>query len=172
MDDPDCKKEASEKPLSGADFLKAFAPYASQNLGSGDIPRYRVLLLNAATWVVIAVSIGVGLFVFGISAVLELWLYRHGASLLVMMISSDVVAGLFAGLLYYTTQHAFSRRRAMVIHRLEVIAAMNHCVRNELDLILLSVTLRQRESAQVIHECTSRITWALNEILGSEFKDK
>jgi hypothetical protein len=128
--------------------------------------------LDAAAWVVTAVSIGAGMCVFGISAALELWLYRQGASLLVMMVSSDVIAGLFAGLLYYNTLRAVRRRRAMVIHRLAVIAAMNHCVRNALDLILMSLTLEQRESAEMINESTSRITWALKEILGSEFTDE
>jgi hypothetical protein len=173
MDGP-VKKEPSrqhsEPQPSGNELLKLFEPHATRQMAGQHLPPFPAppWLFTAPSWVVPAVSFGIGVGVFAITVAVELWLFWRGSSSLVMMISSDVIAGLLAGLLNYATVRAVRRRRAMVLHRLKVIAAMNHHVRNALDMMLMSSALREQESAKTISQCTTRITWALEEILGKE----
>lgn len=56
----------------------------------------------------------------------------------------------------------------MLHDRLKVIAAMNHHVRNALDPILLSSSLQQQQSAEIVKDATTHITWALEAILGKK----
>jgi hypothetical protein len=174
----------SANPESGAspgyEFLNAFEDYASraqakrESTASG-APRVVAppWQLTVPAWAILAVSVAIGLGVCAITAVVELGMFREGSSAEAMMISSDIIAGLLAGALYYKTIQSHRRRRAMVLHRLKIIAAMNHHIRNALELILLSTaTPPSPEITKNIYQATSRITWALQEILGIELPEE
>lgn len=75
---------------------------------------------------------------------------------------SALIVGLLASRLFSRTLE----RRRMVALRLQVIEAMNHHIRNALDVISLSThTSHDKQSVVVISEAIDRIDWALREIL-------
>lgn len=75
---------------------------------------------------------------------------------------SALIVGLLAARLFRRT----IERRHMVALRLQVIEAMNHHIRNALDVISLSThTSHDMQSVAVISEAIDRIDWALREIL-------
>jgi len=58
------------------------------------------------------------------------------------------------------------RRRKRIEERLEIIAQMNHHVRNALQLISLSPHAKEREeNVALIKQAVERIEWALREVL-------
>jgi signal transduction histidine kinase len=75
--------------------------------------------------------------------------------------SAAVVALLTAGLI-----HEANQRRDAARLRMQVIAEMNHHIRNALAAISLSTDMIQnQQSIQVISESVDRIEWALREVL-------
>src|SRR5215469_11480204 len=81
--------------------------------------------------------------------------------LLAEALSAVVVALLTAGLVH----HANKRREAALL-RMQVIAEMNHHIRNALAAISLSTdAIQNQQSIQVISQSVDRVTWALREVL-------
>lgn len=76
-------------------------------------------------------------------------------------LSAVVVALLTAGLI-----HQVNQRRQFELLRMQVIAEMNHHIRNALAAISLSTDMiRNQQSIGVISESVNRIEWALREVL-------
>jgi len=76
-------------------------------------------------------------------------------------LSAVVVALLTAGLL-----HQANKRREAAFVRVQVIAEMNHHIRNALAAISLSTdTMQNQQSFGVISQSVDRIEWALREVL-------
>ena len=76
-------------------------------------------------------------------------------------LSAVVVSLLTAGLM-----HQANQRRKAALLRIQVIAEMNHHIRNALAAISLSTdAIRNQQSIQVICQSVDRIEWALREIL-------
>lgn len=75
---------------------------------------------------------------------------------------SALIVGLLAAKLFGRT----IERRRLLAARLQVIEAMNHHIRNALDVISLSTyTIHDKQSVAIISESIDRIDWALREIL-------
>ncbi|MBV8206509.1 MAG: hypothetical protein JO041_06935 [Acidobacteria bacterium] len=75
----------------------------------------------------------------------------------------DIVGGLIAGLLVFIFA---TIRNRYVARRLEVIAAMNHHVRNALQVISYAQYIRSEpEQLAQMREAVQRIDWALREVL-------
>lgn len=111
------------------------------------------------------VPLAVGLVSFAVTELMHYLLVpdlgRLWERLLAEGLSALVVAALTAGLIH----HANERREAAML-RMQVIAEMNHHIRNALAAISLSTdTIENRQSIRVISESVDRITWALREIL-------
>ena len=86
---------------------------------------------------------------------------RHSERMIAEGLAALVI-GLLVGKLF---SRAIQRRRMMTVH-LQVIEAMNHHIRNALDVISLSTcTIQDKQSVTVISEAVHRIDWALSEIL-------
>ena len=86
---------------------------------------------------------------------------RHSERMIAEGLSALLI-GLLVGNLFSRT---IQRRRMTAVH-LQVIEAMNHHIRNALDVIALSTcTIQDKQSVAVISEAVHRIDWALSEIL-------
>jgi hypothetical protein len=81
----------------------------------------------------------------------------------VFPILDAIVLGALCGLIVWSYQRRQNRHLA---ERLEVIADMNHHVRNDLQVIQYSAYMtRDKEHIQRIEQSLGRIDWALREVL-------
>lgn len=78
---------------------------------------------------------------------------------------SDAISSLVIGLLSYRLFRLQQQRREYVRHKVEVIADMNHHVRNALQVISLTTHGNDKDEIGVIRESVNRIQWALRELL-------
>ena len=117
---------------------------------------------------VLGVALGVGLVSFLATELMHYWLVpdlgRHQERLLAEVLSALVVSCLVAKLASLTRQ-----RHRLTVARMQVIAEMNHHIRNALAPISLSVDITEdHQLIHVISEGVERIDWALREILPRE----
>lgn len=111
------------------------------------------------------VPLAVGLVSFVVTELMHYLLVpdlgRLWERLLAEGLSAVVVALLTAGLI-----HQANQRREAALLRMQVIADMNHHIRNALAVISLSTdTMQNQQSIHVISKSVDRITWALREVL-------
>jgi signal transduction histidine kinase len=111
------------------------------------------------------VPLAVGLASFVVTELMHYLLVpdlgRVWERLLAEGLSAVVVALLTAELI-----HQANRRREAALLRMQVIAEMNHHIRNALAAISLSTdTIQNQQSIRVISQSVDRITWALREVL-------
>ncbi|HWR36608.1 MAG TPA: hypothetical protein VN622_12130 [Clostridia bacterium] len=85
----------------------------------------------------------------------------------------DIVASLLLGILVSRVLSLAWERRQMLLQRLDVIAEMNHHIRNALEMINLSAhQTHDPEAIKRISEASNRIQWALREILPQDVQDQ
>jgi signal transduction histidine kinase len=111
------------------------------------------------------VPLGVGLVSFAVTELMHYLFVPHlgrlWERLLAEGLSAVVVALLTAGLI-----HQANQRREAAQLRMQVIAEMNHHIRNALAAISLSTdTIQNQQCIRVISQSVDRITWALREVL-------
>lgn len=111
------------------------------------------------------VPVAVGLVSFLVTELMHYMLVpdlgRLWERLLAEGLSAVVVALLTAGLI-----HQANKRREAAMLRMQVIAEMNHHIRNALAAISLSTdAIQNQQSIRVICESVDRIEWALREVL-------
>ena len=111
------------------------------------------------------IPLAVGFASFGVTELMHYVLVpdlgRLRERLLAQGLSAIVVALLTAGLI-----HEANRRRKAALLRIQVIAEMNHHIRNALAAISLSTdSIQNQQSILVISQSVDRITWALREVL-------
>jgi len=117
---------------------------------------------------VLGVALGVGLVSFLATELMHYWLVpdlgRHQERLLAEVLSALVVSCLVAKL-----ASASRQRHRLTVARMQVIAEMNHHIRNALAPISLSADITEnRQLIHAISEGVERIDWALREILPRE----
>jgi signal transduction histidine kinase len=117
---------------------------------------------------IVGTALGVGLVSFLATELLHYWLVpdlgRHQERLLAEVLSALIVSCLVAKLASVTRQ-----RHRLTMARMQVIAEMNHHIRNALAPISLSVdAIENQQLISVISEGVDRIDWALREILPRE----
>jgi len=117
---------------------------------------------------VLVAAVGVGLVSFLATELMHFLLVpdlgRHHERLLAESLSALVVAGLVGRLANITRQ-----QRRLTLARIQVVAEMNHHIRNALTPISLSVdTIENQQLNRVISDAVNRIEWALREILPRE----
>lgn len=111
------------------------------------------IVRRAAMWALIVLVIGVGGDYFAGRIGLE-----HD-----LLYVNDVVSAVLIAVLVAVYEW---RGRKRIQERLEIIAQMNHHVRNALQLISLSPHAKQREeNVALIQQAVERIEWALREVL-------
>lgn len=106
------------------------------------------------------------LLVFMVSSAADLLMLREHETARITIELSDGISAAAIGLLAFQLVRMHQERRAKLRRRVEVIADMNHHVRNALQVISLST--HGKESAEeitAIRESMARIQWALRELL-------
>jgi signal transduction histidine kinase len=123
----------------------------------GEFLRVRRMILLS----VLAASV-----VFLIGATLDWLLVHEHQSRMVAISFSDTLTAAIAGVLVFRILQYERERRERLRQKLEIIAQMNHHIRNALQVISLStVSAADKEHLQAIRESMNRIQWALREIL-------
>ena len=105
------------------------------------------------------------LLVFFVSSTADVFLlHEHETPRITIELSDAISAGII-GVLCYWLVRLHQDRRQQLRHKLEVIADMNHHVRNALQVISLTSHGKTKEEIAAIRESVSRIQWALRELL-------
>jgi hypothetical protein len=87
-----------------------------------------------------------------------------------LLVIDSILLGAMAGAVAWMYEQ---RHKRLTANKLDVIAQMNHLVRNDLEIIQYSAYATQdQEHIQHIDECLRRIDWALREVLPSEAPPK
>jgi hypothetical protein len=115
------------------------------------------------------VSLLVAVVVSLIGIVLDWLLVKEGLPRLDMLIFSNGLTGLFAGVLFWQMAREAKASRDLVAERMKTIAELNHHIRNALQVIkFLGGQKRTGLDAvqlQLINDSADRIEWALREVL-------
>jgi len=125
--------------------------------------------LETTSWrFVLGAALGVGLVSFLATELMHYWLVpdlgRNRERLLAEALSALIVSCLIAKL-----AHMARRQQRATIARMQVIAEMNHHIRNALAPISLSVdAIENQQLIRIISDGVDRIDWALREILPRE----
>jgi hypothetical protein len=105
-------------------------------------------------------GLGFGIFLLGVALnrLLDKW-GVNGATAVI----DDLLIGVFFGVLVFAYER---HQHRVILEKMNVIAEMNHHVRNALQPIMYSPYLKeQAEQVRIIQEGTRRIEWALREVL-------
>lgn len=127
-------------------------------------PR-RSFLLSSWTTILLA-GLLAALLVFMVGAGLDWFVIHEKESRNIAISVSDSLAAVIAGVLVFRLLQYERDRRNLLRHRLEIIAEMNHHVRNALQVISLSAySNADQQQLNAVKESVNRIQWALREIL-------
>jgi hypothetical protein len=117
-------------------------------------------------WGIALLSLLFALFVFVLGFGLD-WVMLHQEDSIRQTIEfSDAVSALICGFVFMLFLRLYRQQRAMLRQRVEVIANMNHHVRNALQVIEFnSYSTSDQENLGAIKSSVNRIQWALRELL-------
>ena len=142
--------------LSPPSSLENF-PAMPKETGTFALSRGRMMLMGA----VLAATL-----VFLVGAGLDWFVLHENESRTVAISLSDTLAAVIAGVLVYRLLRYELDRREQLRQRLEIIAEMNHHVRNALQVISFSnYSADSEQQLERIREGVNRIQWALKEVL-------
>jgi hypothetical protein len=114
----------------------------------------------------VLICVGLALLVWGVGFGFDRLLARDGVTRTEILLTSNGLTGLIAGLLFYNLALKERIRRDLIRERLSTIAEMNHHIRNALQVITYaSAVSKNHESVELIRESVERIEWALREVL-------
>lgn len=103
--------------------------------------------------------------VFVVSSTADLLMLKEHETPRITIELSDGISSAAIGLLSYQLIRTYQQRRRGLRQRLEVIADMNHHVRNALQVISLSAVGEDKNQIAAVRESVNRIQWALRELL-------
>ena len=111
-------------------------------------------------------SLIAALTVFLVGTGLDFVLIKEHDTSRVVIEASDALGGAVAGALSFRLLQYERERRARLRQRIEVIANMNHHVRNALQVISFhAYSNADKEQLEAVKESMERIQWALKEVL-------
>lgn len=121
---------------------------------------------NGHYWKPWAAGIGLAIVVLASNAGLGWFITHRHEPVFAALELSDVVSAIIAGVLFSVVVRYHLQQRRAVNRRLETIAAMNHHIRNALEVIALTAhTSSDQTHVAEIRAAVDRISWALSEIL-------
>lgn len=103
--------------------------------------------------------------IFVVSSMADLFMLREHETARITIELSDGISSAVIGLLVYQLVRLHQDRREQLRQRVEMIANMNHHVRNALQVIALTSHGKNKEEISAIRESVNRIQWALRELL-------
>jgi hypothetical protein len=109
--------------------------------------------------------VGAGLLVWMVGFSFDHLLAKDGITRNDILLTSNALTGIVAGLLFYSFTNSQRLRRKLVRERLRTIAEMNHHIRNSLQVITYATAADTDESVELIRDSVDRIEWALREVL-------
>ncbi len=114
----------------------------------------------------VLLSLLFALFVFVLGFGLDWLLLYKDDSIRQTVEFSDAAAALICGFVFLLFLRLYRQQRALLRQRVEVIANMNHHVRNALQVIEFnSYSTADKEKFEAIKSSVNRIQWALRELL-------
>jgi signal transduction histidine kinase len=117
-------------------------------------------------WGLAVLSLLFALLVFVLGFGLDWLLLYKDDSIRQTVEFSDAVAALICGFIFLLFLRLYRQQRALLRQRVEVIANMNHHVRNALQVIEFnSYSTADKEKFEAIKSSVNRIQWALRELL-------
>jgi len=126
----------------------------------------RPVSLPLPGWKMLVLSLVAALTVFLIGAGLDWLLLREHETKSVTVEISDALGGLIAGVLVFRLLQYERERRRQLRQRLEVIADMNHHIRNALQVISgTAYSAADQQQLEAVRQSVNRIQWTLREIL-------
>lgn len=144
------------------------------------MPRVNRLKVASQPWVyrastaqLVAVAAFFGFAVWGITSGLDLlWAMYNGLTVLAMS-TGDALVSIAFGVVLLKLMLAQRARYKRVFEQLEMIAEMNHHIRNALENIQLTAHFaHDRQFISNIHTSVERIEWALREVLPKAGEDR
>jgi hypothetical protein len=97
---------------------------------------------------------------------LDRLLAHDGVTRVDILLITNGLTGIVAGLLFYSLTNYERLRRNQMRDRLRTIAEMNHHIRNSLQVITYATAAQgNSESVDMIRSSVERIEWALREVL-------
>jgi hypothetical protein len=123
-------------------------------------------LAHASRLQLIVASLLFALLVWGVDTALDRLMILFGDTRGELLFVSDAVTAALAGGLMLWVLLIQRQRHRETEERFQVIADMNHHVRNALQVITYwGVQERDRQQLRYIHDAVDRIEWALRDIL-------
>jgi hypothetical protein len=127
-------------------------------------PREARLFLSY--WGIALLSFLFALFVFVLGFGVDWLMLYQEDSIRQTVEFSDAVSALICGFVFLLFLRSYRQQRAMLRQRVEVIANMNHHVRNALQVIEFnSYSSSDQEQLGAVKSSVNRIQWALRELL-------
>jgi signal transduction histidine kinase len=137
------------------------------------MPLTTLLLRRSGSWLATASRprlAGIAAFLAVLSFFLTQalhWLFfpLEDLELLARRMAGDALAAIVIGVLTYRVMHGLNDRRRYTYERLQLIAALNHHIRNSLQVIQLSArTMHSDAALRQIDESVERIAGVLSEL--------
>jgi signal transduction histidine kinase len=126
----------------------------------------RLWYQDFSSWRLRGIAFAIGIVVFASAVVAQWFAVAAGWSAFWLMVASDGMAAIVAGLFALKLMRYTRQRRRTTLQRLKMIAEMNHHIRNSLEIIALSAHAAQdRQAMDTILAAAERIQWTLREIL-------
>jgi uncharacterized membrane protein YbhN (UPF0104 family) len=126
-------------------------------------PAYQASSGSVTTAILLALA--TVLLIFIVSSAADLLMLREHETARITIELSDGISSLAIGLLSYRVVRLHQQRRDRLRQRLQLIADMNHHVRNALQVISLTAIGKDKEEISAVRESVNRIQWALREVL-------
>jgi len=131
-------------------------------MNSKNMNRGRKLLIGKAMVGFIVVTV--------IAAWLDYMSIVEGLKRPEVLFLDDILAGVIAAALLYVAGLRSLERQQALERRLQIVADMNHHIRNALQAMVYAATLTDNNIyVQAVSESVKRIEWALSEILPLTF---
>jgi signal transduction histidine kinase len=123
-------------------------------------------VLDLPGWKMLVLSLVAAAAVFIIGSTLDwILLHEHEPKTVTVEIS-DALGGMVAGSLVFRLLQYERERRRRLRQRLEVIADMNHHIRNALQVISgTAYSAADQQQLEAVRQSVNRIQWTLREIL-------
>jgi signal transduction histidine kinase len=117
---------------------------------------------RAETWLI---ALFAGISVFGLSMAAQWYFYVYRGGHQDVRVFSASVAGVVTTLLVQRLMAASRDRRLANLRRFQIIAEMNHHIRNSLQTISYQRFAADAESAARLKDAVDRIQWVLEQVL-------
>lgn len=117
-------------------------------------------------WKLILLTIGIFLLVTIAGSSFDRMLNHDGVRSIVIIATTNALTGLVVAGLFLQLIRTIQNRRRLIQARLEVIADMNHHIRNALQVLSYGMATNANfKETEMMRESIRRIEWALREVL-------